>query len=205
MSDDLALLQRIRRAVHPLDAPPRQAGWNVAEVEDLVDPTALVPAAVLVGLVPRPDGVHVLLTRRIDGLRRHPGQVSFPGGRIDPDDRDAVHAALRETQEEVGIAPALVEPMGYLDPLVTATGYRVMPVVATIDPAYVATPAPGEVADVFEVPLRYLLDSENRDTRPFEHAGRAREVWEYRYEPQRIWGVTASMLVNFADLLERTP
>lgn len=205
MTDDRALLQRVRRALHPLDAPPSAPGWNLAELEDLVDAALLVPAAVLVGLVPRPDGLSVLLTRRIDGLRRHPGQVSFPGGRIDPADVDAVHAALRETHEEVGIQPATLEPLGYLDAVVTVTGYRVIPVVAMIDPDYVATPAPDEVADVFEVPLRYLLDATNRSTRRFDHAGRVREVWEYGYEPQRIWGVTASMLVNFADRLERTP
>lgn len=205
MSEPAALLLKIRAALHPLDSPPASPGWNLAELDDLVDPAALVSAAVLVGLVARADGPHVLLTRRIDGLRRHPGQVSFPGGRIDPGDLDPVHAALRETQEEVGIAPALVDPWGYLDPMVTITGFRVMPVVAMLDPAYVPAPDAREVADVFEVPLAYLLDAANRDRQRFEHAGRAREVWEYRYQPQRIWGVTASMFVNLADRLERMP
>lgn len=196
---------RLRRALHPVDAVPSATGWNLPELDDLVDTATLVPAAVLVGLVPRVDGLHVLLTRRIDALRRHGGQVSFPGGRVDPDDRDAVHAALRETQEEVGIAPALVTPWGCLDPLVTITGFRVVPVVAAIDPSYVASPDPREVADVFEVALDYLLDARNRTARPIEHVGRARTVWEYRYTPQRIWGATASMLVNLAERLERTP
>ena len=199
------LADRLRRALHPLDAPPRLVGWNLAELHDLIDADALVPAAVLVGLVPRAQGTLVLLTRRIDALRSHGGQVSFPGGRIDPGDRDAVHAALRETREEVGIPASLVQPIGYLDPLVTITGFRVLPVVATIDPGYVPQPDPREVADVFEVDLDYLLDPVNRVARPIVHGGRERAVWEYGYAPQRIWGATASMLVNLAERLEHAP
>lgn len=197
-------VDRLRRALHPIDAVPAVTGWNVSELADLVDTTTLVPAAVLVGVVPRADGMRVLLTRRIDALRRHGGQVSFPGGRVDPGDRDALHAALRETHEEVGIPATRMDPLGYLDPLVTITGFRVIPVVAMLDPAYVATPDPREVADVFEVELDYLLDARNRIAQPFEHGGRVRRVWEYRYSPQRIWGVTASMLVNLSERLERT-
>lgn len=204
MSVDAALLARLRRAVHPVASPPEGPGWNLHELDDLVDARALVPAAVLVGLVPRTEGPRVLLTRRVEGLRRHGGQVSFPGGRVDPGDCDLVDAALRETEEEVGIARGLIEPWGYLDPLATITGFRVVPVVAMIDPAYVAVPDPREVADVFEVDLHYLLEAGNRGAHRLEHAGRAREVWEYRYEPQRIWGATASMLVNLAERLERT-
>lgn len=205
MSREAIVLERLRRALHPLDAPPAGPGWNHGELDDLVDARALVPAAVLVGLVPRAAGVRVLLTRRIEGLRRHGGQVSFPGGRIDPGDLDAVDAALRETEEEVGVPRALVEPWGFLDPLVTITGFRVVPVVAALDPAYVAVPDPREVADVFEVDLEYLLAAGNRSAREHEHAGRLRVVWEYRYQPQRIWGATASMLVNLAERLERIP
>lgn len=199
------LLHRLPRALHPLASPPVGPGWNIRELDDLVDVDALVPAAVLVGLVPRDDGLRVLLTRRIDGLRQHGGQVSFPGGRIDPGDVDAVDAALRETHEEVGIPRASIRPCGYLDPLATITGFRVLPVVGLIDPDYVAAPDPREVAEVFEVELDYLLDAANRGPRVLMHAGRAREVWEYRYQPQRIWGATASMLVNLAERLERTP
>lgn len=195
-------LEQIRRALHPLASPPAGPGWNIGGLDDLVDADALVPAAVLLGLVPRGQGLSVLLTRRIDALRHHGGQVSFPGGRIDPGDRDAVDAALRETAEEVGIPSALVEPWGFLDPLATITGFRVLPVVAVVDPCYLAVPDPREVAEVFEVDLEYLLAVENRLARRLDHAGRAREVWEYRYQPQRIWGATAAMLVNLADRLE---
>jgi len=195
-------VERLRSALHPLDTPPRGDGWNLAELDGLVEPSAFRDAAVLVGLVPRDDGLHVLLTRRNDALRNHGGQVSFPGGRVDPGDVDAVDAALRETTEEVGIPRGLVAPVGYLDPVATITGFRVLPVVATVAPGYVAAPDPAEVAAVFEVPLAYLLDPNNRVQRRFVYEGRERAVWEYRYPGQRIWGVTASMLLNLYQRLE---
>lgn len=190
-------------ALHPLSAAPAGPGWNHAELAGLLPPdTGQRAAAVLIGLVPRPRGIHVLLTRRTEGLRHHAGQVSFPGGRIEPGDEDAVAAAMRETGEELGIGAALITPLGFLDPLVTITGFRVVPVVARIDPSYVAVPDPGEVAEAFEVPLDFLLDPANLEARSFELQGRAREVWEYRYPAQRIWGATASMLLNFRQRLE---
>ena len=115
---------------------------------------------------------------------------------------DAIDAALRETTEEVGIPRALVAPLGYLDPVATITGFRVLPVVASIAPDYVAHPDPAEVAAVFEVPLAYLMDPGNRLQRRFAYEGRERAVWEYRYPDQRIWGVTASMLLNLYQRLE---
>jgi 8-oxo-dGTP pyrophosphatase MutT (NUDIX family) len=201
---DDAQLARLRRALHPLDAPPRCACWNDHELADLVDTGALRDAAVLVGLVPRADAVQVLLTRRNDALRQHAGQVSFPGGRVDPGDADAIDAALRETHEEVGIPRDLLLPLGYLDPLATVTGFRVLPVVATIAPGYVAIPDAREVAAVFEVPLDFLLEPANRMERHFVHEGRTRRVWEYRYPDQRIWGATASILLNLYQRLEAT-
>lgn len=190
-------------ALHPLDAPPAIPGWNHPELADLLPPDfSPVSAAVLVGLVPRESGTQVLLTRRTDALRHHAGQVSFPGGRVEPGDRDAASAALRETREELGIAPAQLHALGYLDPLLTATGFRVLPVVALVDACYVARPDPGEVAEVFEVPLAFLLDPVNLAAQPFEWQGRMRTVWEYRYPAQRIWGATASMLLNLRTRLE---
>lgn len=194
-------LARIRGALHPLDAPPSGC-WNAAELEDLVDVTSLHAAAVLVGLVQREAGLNVLLTRRNDALRQHAGQVSFPGGRVDPGDADAVAAAVRETQEEVGIPAIQLAPLGYLDPLATVTGFCVLPVVAVVDPSYIARPDPAEVAAVFEVPLAYLMDAGNRVQRRFVHGGRERLVWEYRYPEQRIWGATAAMLLNLHQRLE---
>jgi 8-oxo-dGTP pyrophosphatase MutT (NUDIX family) len=195
---------RIAAALHPLEVPPHDRGWNHDDVADLLpEAHAWREAAVLVGLVPRADGVHVVLTRRTDALRHHAGQVSFPGGRIEPGDHDAVAAALRETHEELGIAPAQVTPLGFLDPLVTITGFRVLPVVAAVDPDYSPRLDPGEVADLFEVPLAFLLDRANLASKTIELRGRTRSVWEYRYPAQRIWGATASMLLNLRDRLER--
>jgi len=193
---------RITAALHPLTNPPAGDGWNHAEIVDLLsEDRALVEAAVLVGLVPRDEGIQVLLTRRTDVLRHHAGQVSFPGGRLETDDIDAVAAAVRETFEEVGIAPAQLAPLGYLDVYTTITGFRVLPVVAMIASDYVARPDPNEVADVFEVPLTFLLDPANIASHALEHRGQMRQVWEFRYPDQRIWGVTAAILLNLRERL----
>lgn len=195
--------RQLAAALHPLLAPPPGPGWNHAELADLLLPeAALSDAAVLVGLVPRAEGTQVLLTRRTDGLRHHGGQVSFPGGRIEADDRDAVAAAVRETGEEIGLRPQQITPLGFLDPLATITGFRVLPVVALIAVDYVAQPDPGEVADVFEVPLAFLLDPDNLATHTLDYRGQPRQVFEYRYPAQRIWGATASMLFNLRQRLE---
>lgn len=198
-------LARLRSVLHPLDRPPAGPCWNLADLDGLPVPCPPADAAVLVGLVPGTGGTQVLLTRRVDSLRRHAGQVSFPGGRVDAGDADAVSAALRETREEVGIPEALVEPWGLLDPLATISGFRVLPVVGRIDPGYVAIPDPREVAEAFEVPLAYLLDAANVASRPFVHEGRARQVLEYAHPGHRIWGVTASILANLRTRLERLP
>lgn len=195
-------LERIAAALHPLTNAPAGEGWNHEEIIDLLpEGRALVEAAVLVGLVHRDPGTQVLLTRRTDALRNHAGQVSFPGGRVEDSDADAVAAAMRETFEEVGIAPMQITPLGYLDAFTTVTGFRVLPVVATISRDYVARPDPNEVADVFEVPLDFLLDPGNLASLSLEHRGRPRQVWEYRYPDQRIWGVTAAILLNLRERL----
>lgn len=196
-------LAHLRACLHPLDRPPTDAGWNQAELIDLLPASVrLVEAAVLVPLIDRPEGVQVLLTRRTDDLRHHAGQVSFPGGRVESADFDATATALRETFEEIGVAPTQVVPVGLLDPLVTITGFRVLPVVATIDPAYIAQPDPREVAEVFEVPLDFLLDPDNLERQAIEHRGRERTVLEFRWPAHRIWGVTAAILLNLRERVE---
>jgi 8-oxo-dGTP pyrophosphatase MutT (NUDIX family) len=198
---DLAHLQA---TLHPLDAPPDGPGWNHRELEGLLPQTPMREAAVLVGLVSRDTGWQLLLTRRTDALRHHAGQVSFPGGRIEPDDADAIAAALRESHEEIGLEIAQVSPIGFLDPLCTITGFRVLPLVALVDAEYVPLPDPSEVAEVFEVPLEYVLDPRNLGFRDIiaPQDGRPRRVLEFveRGEPrQRIWGATASILLNLRD------
>ncbi len=198
------VLQRLQAALHPLAAIPEGAPWNLDEIADLLH-AATVPAAVLVGLVPRERGVTVLLTRRTDALRHHAGQVSFPGGRIELSDADARAAAYRETGEEIGLAPPQLAPLGWLDPLATVTGFKVLPLVAAVAPDYIARPDPREVAEVFEVPLDYLMTAANLRSVELDWRGRPRTVLEFvdRGMPgQRIWGATASILFNLRQRLE---
>lgn len=194
------------RALHPLRQPPPQTPWNLAELDDLIQPDALRDAAVLVGLVPRDDQWQVLLTRRTEGLRHHPGQVSFPGGRIEPQDAGPAAAALREAFEEIGLGNDMVRPLGWLDPLATITGFRVLPLVARIAPRFVPVPDPGEVADVFEVPLPALLSPHNLRRQSLPFGGRQRQVLSFdeAMSPgHRIWGATASILDNLRQRIER--
>lgn len=195
-------------ALHPLDAPPSARGWNVDELDGLLDGAVeLREAAVLVGLVRRANGLHAVLTRRTDTLRHHAGQVSFPGGREEPGDGGPLQAALREACEEIGLAASQVRPLGYLDPLATITGYRVTPVVALLDPDFEAVPEPGEVAEVFEAPLAFLMAPASLRHVDIEFRGRMRHVLEYETlaaaPTHRIWGATASILLNLRDRLER--
>jgi predicted Fe-S protein YdhL (DUF1289 family)/8-oxo-dGTP pyrophosphatase MutT (NUDIX family) len=199
----LAEREALQRALHPLSKTPAGPGWNLGELVDLLPPGGLREAAVLIGLVPRANGTQVLLTRRNDAMRNHGGQVSFPGGRIDETDMGTVAAAMRETEEEIAIPPLQIVPLGFLDPFVTVSGFRVVPVVAMIDPSYVAQPNPAEVADVFEVPLQYLMAHENLRRVEIDFKGRRREVLEYDWPGQRIWGATAAILFNLRERLEQ--
>jgi 8-oxo-dGTP pyrophosphatase MutT (NUDIX family) len=202
----MAHLDEIVRAAHPLGADPVGPEWNLAELDGLLEPRPPLDAAVLLGLVERHDGLNVLLTRRNDGLRLHAGQVSLPGGRVDPEDAGVLGAALREASEEIGLSPAQARPLGYLDPVRTVTGYRVVPLIAQLDPDFVPRPDPAEVAAVFEVPLSFLLARQHLRELRIEFGGRPRPVLEYAPYPgapeQRIWGVTASILYNLRQRLE---
>ncbi len=162
----------------------------------------LTPAAVLVALVDRADGMGVLLTQRTDHLSHHPGQISFPGGRLEEaDGDDPVQGALRETQEEVGLDPALVRVLGRLDQYITGTGFAVTPVVGVVTPPFTITADPFEVADVFEIPLSFVLNAENHQLHRRHVAGRSRPFWSLTWQDRVVWGATAGILVNLCDVL----
>jgi 8-oxo-dGTP pyrophosphatase MutT (NUDIX family) len=163
------------------------------------------PAAVLVPLVPRPGGLHMLLTQRQPHLTRHAGQVAFPGGRVDAGDAGAVAAALRETEEETGITREFVEPLGFLDTYLTSTNYRVMPVVGLLRPGFVLAPQESEVADIFEVPLAFLMNPAHHERHAREWQGRQRHYYAMPWEGRYIWGATAGMIRNMYSLLYETP
>ncbi|HZH27698.1 MAG TPA: CoA pyrophosphatase [Azospirillaceae bacterium] len=164
-------------------------------------PAVLTPAAVLVPIVTRPDGATILFTQRTAHLSSHAGQISFPGGRIETDDRDAEAAALRETDEEIGLAPPRVDVVGRLDTYATRTGYEITPVVGLIRPPFILKPDPNEVAEVFEVPLDFVLDPANCERHTREFKGAQRSYYAFVYGDRYIWGATAGMLVNLRDVL----
>lgn len=165
--------------------------------------TALVPAAVLVPLVVRPEAIYVLLTQRTQHLAAHAGQISFPGGRQETSDLDSVEAALRETEEEVGLPRGHVEVIGRLDTYITSTGFEVTPVVGLVRAPYPVKLDPFEVAEVFEVPLAFILDPANHQRHSREIGGRHRTFYVLAYQHRNIWGATAGMLVNLAEVLAR--
>lgn len=161
-------------------------------------------AAVLVGVVGH-DRPTVILTQRTSHLRDHAGQISFPGGRMEADDPDPAATALRETAEEIGLTPAHCRILGELNVYDTITGYRVHPVVAWVEPPFTLRPDPFEVAEVFEVPLDFVLDARNHRRGSHERGGQRRSFWVLPYDDRYIWGATAAMLVNFARLLTDEP
>jgi 8-oxo-dGTP pyrophosphatase MutT (NUDIX family) len=162
---------------------------------------ALRPAAVLVPLVDHADGMSVLLTQRTPHLSAHAGQISFPGGRIEEADADAVAAALRETEEEVGLLRDRVSVVGRLDTYLTGTGFEITPIVGIVAPPFALAIDPFEVAEAFEVPLSYILDRRNHQRVERESAGRLRGFFVLPYEGRNIWGATAGILVNLAEVL----
>ena len=169
---------------------------------DFFDPDqALTPAAVLVPIVMRAPGPTVLLTQRTDHLHDHAGQVSFPGGRIEPGDRNAEAAALRETEEEIGLPRRHVRLAGRLDTYVTRTGFEVTPMVGLVTPPFPIVPDNFEVAEVFEVPLGLFLDPDSREMHSRIFQGKERHFYAFRYDTYYIWGATAGMLVNLAEVL----
>jgi 8-oxo-dGTP pyrophosphatase MutT (NUDIX family) len=163
--------------------------------------TALRPAAVLVPLVDRPEGMSVLLTQRTPHLSAHAGQIAFPGGRVEPEDEDAVAAALRETEEEIGLSRDRVTVIGRLDTYVTGTGFEITPVVGIVAVPFPLAIDPVEVAEAFEVPLAFVLDPRNRRQMTRMQGERLRTFFAFPFENHYIWGATAGILVNLAEVL----
>ncbi|MDP6352568.1 MAG: CoA pyrophosphatase [Alphaproteobacteria bacterium] len=181
---------------------PASVALESSGADELVEAQAVVPAAVLVPLVERPEGMTVLLTRRADHLNDHPGQISFPGGRIEARDDDDIDAALRETEEEIGLERAHVEVIGCLDTCLTGTGFRVVPVVGLVSPPFTLALDSSEVAEAFEVPLSFVLDARNHQRRSaVRPGGDRREFYVLPWPDNHIWGATARILVNLHDLL----
>jgi 8-oxo-dGTP pyrophosphatase MutT (NUDIX family) len=163
----------------------------------------LTPAAVLLLVVNRPGEPTVVFTQRTAHLADHAGQISFPGGRVEAGDEGPAHTALREANEEVGIDPALVEILGELPDYHTSTGYRVRPVVGWAEPPVEYALDPYEVADVFEVPLAFLLETGNHRYESAFYKGRLRHYWAMPWRGRFIWGATAGMLVTFQRIVGR--
>ena len=167
-------------------------------------PSPPTPAAVLVAVTDRAEP-GVILTQRPETMRKHPGQVAFPGGRLDPGE-DSVTAALREAQEEIALDPGCVEVVGSADPYLTVTGFRIVPIVGVIPPDLPLVPSEAEVAAVFEVPLGWLLDPATHRLATMEFRGANRQFvemeWQTSSGTRRIWGATAAMIVNLSRRLD---
>ncbi len=171
--------------------------------EDLVAlraaaPRPMRPAAVLCPLIARPGGLHVILTRRAEGLAHHPGQVAFPGGKVDPTDAGPLAAALREAEEEIGLPPALVEVAGTLDRHQTITGYEITPFVGFVDARFTPRLDTFEVAELFEVPFDFLMDPANHRTGERDGPFGRRAFHEMPWNGYHIWGATARILRGLA-------
>jgi len=197
----VTLADRLRRA---LDTPAPELVLLAGDAHDAAfAETPAIDAAVLVPVTDRAEP-GVILTLRTETLKRHAGQVAFPGGRVDAADADIVAAALREAEEEIGLSPQAVEVVGLADRYRTVTGFHVTPVVGVVPPDVRTAPREAEVAAIFEVPLAFLLDTANHVEATVEWQGRERHYYEIMWGDFRIWGATAAMIVNLSRRLRWT-
>ncbi|MEL7127992.1 MAG: CoA pyrophosphatase [Pseudomonadota bacterium] len=187
----------LRRAEARLDAPRGESrlpeGGDMSfQPEDRLG--EIRPAAVLIGILPRPSGPNVLLTKRPATMPTHAGQVAFPGGKVEPDDADDVAAALREAHEEVGIDPKRTQLVGRGSAYLTGTAFRIMPVIGILPPDFQPVPDPTEVDEAFETPLGFLMDPTNHMAKATVWRGKERHYYEMPHNGYRIWGVTAGII-----------
>ena len=197
-------IDRLRAVLTPIASPVIGVGDDgiVDGVQD-AEFSALTPASVLFPIVLRPSAPSVLLTQRNETLRDHPGQISFPGGRVEPQDRSPQDTALREAQEEIGLGARHVEVVGFLPDYRTVTGFCVTPVVALVTPPFDLRPDPREVAEVFEVPFSFLMDAANHQRRTLLYRGSPRHYIAMPYGDYFIWGATAAIIATLARALAR--
>ena len=191
----------IRTRLQARHDPAALGGDNIVAGLPMTDSSAARPAAVLVPLIAHDAGLTILLTQRTQHLTHHAGQVSFPGGRAEAQDNGPVATALRETREEVGLAPEQVEILDFLDRYQTVTGFMVTPVVGLIRPPLALQPDPQEVDEIFEVPLEFFLDRANHQRHSRVFKGQRRYYYAIPYGDHYIWGATAAMLVSFVQTL----
>lgn len=187
---------RLRTRLDPLDGIGGVARGDRDLNPDWPDAPArsLIPAAVLAPIVKRPEGWTLLFTQRTQETPAHPGQISFPGGRVQAEDDGPLATALRETEEEIGLARGFVEPIGAFDRYETGTGFRITPIVGLVEPGFALTLCAREVAEVFEAPLAFLMDPANHERREGEWRGRKGAFYAMPYQGRFIWGATAGMI-----------
>lgn len=195
--------ESLRLALYPAPwrAPFAAAEEVGQELGDTVGEAPLTPASVLFPVVMREDGATVLLTRRTEHLKDHPGQISFPGGRAEVSDASPAHTALRETEEEIGLSSVHIEIIGYLPDYLTVTGFCITPVVALVTPPFALRPDPFEVAEVFEVPLAFLMDAANHQQHTAFYRGKLRPYLAMPYGDYFIWGATAGIIETLSQAL----
>ncbi len=195
--------RRALAQVAPLDQAWREHGDHVLNRDSIleIEQLNLRDAAVLVAVIDDPDEARVILTKRTDKLRKHAGQIAFPGGGIDETDLSPEEAALREAEEEIGLDRRFVETVGRLPQYLAGTGFRIQPVLAVVQPGFVITPNPDEVESVFEVPLSFLMNPENhqRDSRVWK--GVVRHFYVMPYRERHIWGITAGIIRTLYERL----
>lgn len=207
MSEAVFTAQDFRRRaleqVAPLDQAWREHGDHVLNRDSIleIEQLNLRDAAVLIGVIDDPDEARVILTKRTDKLRKHAGQIAFPGGGIDDTDPSPEEAALREAEEEIGLDRRFVETVGRLPQYLAGTGFRIQPVLAVVQPGFVITPNPDEVESVFEVPLAFLMNPDNhqQDSRVWQ--GAVRHFYVMPYRERHIWGITAGIIRTLYERL----
>lgn len=192
----------IRAALAKHEQPQRYGDYDLnPEYHSIRSRMPLQPAAVLLPLVERPDGFHLILTQRTDHLHHHPGQICLPGGRYDSTDHSLTETALRETEEEIGLPRQFIEIVGYLDSYETVTGFLIAPIIGFVSTGFELTLDSFEVAAAFEVPLSFIVEPRHYEQIRIQHANQSQIHYVLQYQQWRIWGATAGILINFYQRL----